>query len=312
MYDPTKPYKDQIVQKIQKTWDTPYVTVENGKVFKKNFHQFHPEYHHTDGIGTKGVYHWNQRTFKEAVLDGMAMNLNDLAMERSRPYAVVDHLFVPEDDHKAILETLDYLSKECLSRDIAITGGETAIHNNMEGMELSINMLGFVQDLKQNQLQPGDVLIGLESNGLHSNGFTRVRDLFNDYREEFTRPTNIYLEEVLGLNKKYQIHGMMHITGGAFTKLKDILGKADAKITSEHDLEPQPIFWDIYDKRVPDQEMYKTFNTGVGFVLGVPELQSEDFLKDIKDFKSDRIGEVVPGKGKVKIDSKFSPKELEY
>jgi len=198
MYDSTKPYKDRIIESIKETWNTPYVNVKDGKVYKKTFY---PEYHHTDGIGTKGVYHWQQRTFENAVLDALAMNLNDLAMERSWPYAIVDHLFVPEDDHEAILDIIDYLSGECLKRDIAITGGETAIHNNMEGMELSINMLGLTENKKINQLEAGDYLIGFESSGLHSNGFTVVRELFNEYRKDFTKPTNIYIDEILRLNK---------------------------------------------------------------------------------------------------------------
>jgi len=309
MYDSTKPYKDRIIESIKETWNTPYVNVKDGKVYKKTFY---PEYHHTDGIGTKGVYHWQQRTFENAVLDALAMNLNDLAMERSWPYAIVDHLFVPEDDHEAILDIIDYLSGECLKRDIAITGGETAIHNNMEGMELSINMLGLTKNKKINQLEAGDYLIGLESSGLHSNGFTVVRELFNEYRKDFTKPTNIYIDEILRLNKKYDIHGMMHITGGAFTKLKSILKETNAEINGTHDLIPQEIFWDIYDKGVSDEEMYKTFNNGIGFIIGVSKEEAEDLLKDIRMCEADIIGEVIQGKGKVKINSKFSPQKIEF
>jgi len=210
--------------------------------------------------------------------------------------------------HSYESETGPYL----LKRDIAITGGETAIHNNMEGMELSINMLGLTKNKKINQLEAGDYLIGLESSGLHSNGFTVVRELFNEYRKDFTKPTNIYIDEILRLNKKYDIHGMMHITGGAFTKLKSILKETNAEINGTHDLIPQEIFWDIYDKGVSDEEMYKTFNNGIGFIIGVSKEEAEDLLKDIRMCEADIIGEVIQGKGKVKINSKFSPQKIEF
>lgn len=308
MYDPTKPYKKQILELIKQTWETPYVSVKDG-IVKKKFS--YPEFHHTDGIGTKGIFHWEQRSFRNAVLDALAMNLNDLALMRATPYALIDHLFLPEDDKDAILELVKSLSEECGKRNIAVTGGETAIHNNMQGLEISVNLLGFVKELKPNLFKNNDVLIGIESSGLHSNGFTRVREIF-DYKPDFIVPTNIYLDTFLRLEKEFDIHGMMHITGGAFTKLKDLLYNADAIITNEHNLEPKEIFWELYKKGISDEEMYKTFNCGVGFVLGVSKEDSNRCLDEIKDFKADIIGKVIPGTGKIKIQSKFSDREIEY
>lgn len=80
MYDPTKPYKKQILELIKQTWETPYVSVK-GDIYPIIERKFsYPEVDHTDGIGTKGVYHWQQRTFGNAALDALAMNLNDLAL----------------------------------------------------------------------------------------------------------------------------------------------------------------------------------------------------------------------------------------
>lgn len=308
MYDPAKPYKKQILDLIRQTWGTPYVSVKD-RVVERKFS--YPEYHHSDGIGTKGVYHWEKRTFRNAVIDALAMNLNDLAMARARPYAIIDHLFLPEDDNSAIYEIMKYLTEECKSRNIAITGGETAIHNNMKGLELSVTMLGFVKKPKVNQFKINDVLIGIESNGLHSNGFTKVREIFgNEYRPEFTLPTNIYLDTILSLDEKFDIHGMMHITGGAFTKLKDLLYNSDAVITNNHKIKPKEIFLELYEKGISDEEMYKTFNCGIGFVLGINKKDVDKCLNEIKDFKADIIGEVVSGKDNVRIKSKFSKKEV--
>lgn len=312
MYNPTKPYKKQIIELIQQTWQTPYILIKKG-IIKKKFS--YPEYHHTDGIGTKGIYHWKKRSFKNAVIDALAMNLNDLALMRARPYAIINHLILPKEDEKAIIKLIYYLVEECKKRKIAISGGETAIHNNIEGLEISITMLGFVERPPLNKFKKGDILIGIESQGLHSNGFTKVREVFgNEYKEDFIRPTNIYLDTILSLNEHFEICGMVHITGGGFTKIKDFLSNnTDAIITKNHNLKPQKIFFELYKKGVSDKEMYRIFNCGIGFILGVNKKQAKEILKEIKkEFKADIIGEIKKGEGKIKIQSKFSNKEIEY
>ena len=310
MYDTTKPYKAEVLSLIKETWHTDYVKVVDGIVEKRfSF----PEYHHTDGIGTKGVYHWRMKTLRNAVLDALAMNLNDLAFIRAVPYALIDHIILPEDDRSAILEIIRHMSDECKKRDIAITGGETAVHDNAEGLEIGITMLGFIKHPKENRLKAGDLLIGIESNGIHSNGFTLIRKIFGkeEIKKEFTEPTEIYIDTILRLNEKFDIHGMMHITGGAFTKLKDIL-VGDAIIERDHKLEPHKIFWEIHERGISDEEMYKTFNNGIGFILGIEEEFAEDILSELKEFKADIIGRVVKGRGRVIIKSKFSDKIVTY
>jgi phosphoribosylformylglycinamidine cyclo-ligase len=301
-------YKNQILKLIQKTWETPYISVKN-QIVKKKFS--FSEYCHTDGIGTKGIYHWRKRTFKNAVLDALAMNLNDLLMMNARPYAVLNHLFLPRDDEKAILEIISQLSQECKKRKIAILGGETAIHNDVEGMELSITMLGFVKKPRENKFEIGDVLIGIESNGLHSNGFTKVREIFGkSFKKEFIKLTPIYFDEIYPLIEKFDIHGMVHITGGAFTKLKDLLNKADAIINRNHKLKPQPIFYEIQKRGVSEVQMYKIFNCGIGLILSVNPKEANNILSKIKNFKADMIGEIIPGTGKLIIKSAFSNKKI--
>ena len=129
MYNPTKPYKKKISEFIKQTWETPYISVSEGAypVIKKKFS--YPEIDHTDGIGTKGIYHWQEGTFKNAVIDALAMNLNDLAVVRAMPYKLQNHIMVPEEDER-ILEIIKTLVEECKKRNIAITGGENSFHNN--------------------------------------------------------------------------------------------------------------------------------------------------------------------------------------
>ena len=311
MYNPTKPYKYRILLLIESTWSSPYVKVKKGlyPVFERKIS--FPEVQHTDGIGTKGFYHWRKKSFRNAVLDALAMNLNDLAMVGATPYALQNHIVLPKDDHKAILAIVRELAKECRKRKIVMTGGETSIHSDMPGMDISITVSGFVKNFPENQCRVGDILIGIKSNGLHSNGITRVREIFgNQNREEFTAPTRIYLDEILSVMVRHKINGMMHITGGAFTKLKDILNKTDATINQPRKLQPQNIFREIYDSGVSDEKMYSTFNCGVGFVLSVPRSEAGKILSEIPN--SAVLGEVVRGVGKIKILSSFSGKIIRF
>ena len=131
----------------------------------------------------------------------------------------------------------------------------------------------------------------------------------NIYKPEFVEPTSIYSDTILTLDEQFDIHGMMHITGGAYTKLRDLLGCADVKINRNHKLQPQPIFRYLYKQGIPDEEMYKTFNCGVGFILSV---SPQDADKIVSGLDADIIGEVTSGSGKIKIESMFSDKEIEF
>ena len=311
MYNPSKPYKKEILELIQNTWQTPYLDVESSiyPIFTKKFS--YSEVDHTDGIGTKGYYHWKKQTFKNAAQDALAMNLNDFALVRAIPYKLQNHIQIPKDDSGSILEIMGALAGECRKRSIAMTGGETSIQNNVDGVEVSLTVSGFIPTPKPNQFQIGDILVGLKSNGLHSNGFTKVREIFGDeIREESTEPTALYLDTILELNEKVDIHGMMHITGGAYTKLKDVLsGGAEIEITNTHALKPQTIFYELHKKgKVTDEEMYRTFNCGIGFIFSISPTDKEKiaFNKNCV-----YIGEVVRGAGKVKIHSMFSNQTIE-
>ena len=239
------------------------------------------------------------------------MNLNDLALMRATPYRLQNHILICEDDKEAIVEIIKSLVYECQKRKIAITGGETSIHNNMEGLDISVTVSGFIKKIKPNKFRKGDILIGLKSNGLHSNGFTKVREIYkDDFRPEFVEPTRIYLDTMVNLEEKFDIGGMMHITGGAYTKLKDLLGDTDASVRNDHELQPQLIFRDLYKKGISDEEMYKTFNCGIGFIFSVLPKDAKEIISEIEE--ADIIGKIVSGSGKVKVKSAFSKRRIEY
>src|SRR3989344_1140367 len=307
MYNPSKPYIEDLQKLVKTTWETPYVSVRGG-VIKKKF--FYPEVFHVDGIGTKGLYHWQKRTFTAAVQDALAMNLNDMLYLRATPYAVTDHIFVPEDGGEAVLEIVKNLTLQCKKFSIAIAGGESAHRNTSEELEISLSLMGFVKKPRENRFEIGDTLIGIASSGLHANGFTKVRQIFGkEFRKEFVEPTAIYYPHVAELSEKFSIHGMMHITGGAFTKLKPLLRGANARISEP--LEPQSIFRRIYERGVSDAEMYHTFNCGNGFVLGIAPKSANAVIAELKKyFKAKIIGEITKGDGRVMVRSYFSKSEV--
>lgn len=312
MYDPSKPYKQRLLELIESTWDTPYINVQRGvyPVTKRKVEGY--DLDHTDGIGTKGVYHWAQQSFAEAAQDALAMNLNDLALMRATPYKLQNHIVLPSGDNKAAPLIITELALLCRKYQIAMTGGETSHQDTMQGMDLSISVTGFLDTILPNLLKPGDVLVGLPSSGLHSNGFSKVRALFGDtVRPEFIVPTTIYIDTVSRLGDAVDIHGMMHMTGGSYAKLLDILPKdADITIRRAHFLVPQSIFKEIYETGVTDKDMYQTFNCGIGFIMGMSAADAERAL-DLAP-EAAIVGKVTAGKGQVHVESSFSHKLVTY
>src|SRR3989344_1692916 len=288
MYNTTKPYTKKILELIKDCKaDIPAST---------------------DGIGTKGIYHWKYRTFRNAVLDAMAMNLNDMAVLRAKVTGLHNHIILPEEDEEAILEIVGNIARECKRRDIKILSGETAIHNTLSELEISVSVIGEYVQKRENKFERGNSLVGITSSGLHSNGFTKVREIFGEtFRNEFIEPTKVYYDAVLDLIRRYDIPGLCHITGGAFTKIKQYLNSNDATISDKHILLPQQIFRDI-SKVISDEEMYKTFNCGIGFTLSVSPADEKDIIYDLenKGLIASVIGNVTKGNGNVKIDSMFT------
>ena len=312
MYKPAKPYKRKIIEAIRKTWRSPYVDVEfdTYPIFrKKTAYNKYKEVDHTDGIGTKGVYHWKRGTFHAAVMDALAMNLNDLAIVRAVPYKLSNHVTMPVEDGR-ILRIVEAMAEECRIRKIAIVGGENSFHDNTEGLDISMTVSGFIKKPHINKCKSGDALIGFKSSGLHSNGFTAVRKVFKKKTlPEFTVPTKIYLDTILKLVEKYEVNGMMHITGGAFSKLKDILGpNLDAHIAHSKNTRPQKIFFDMYKKGLSNTAMYTTFNCGIGFVISVLKKDAEKIVKTVPGTAI--IGRVVKGSGRVFVESAFNKRQV--
>jgi phosphoribosylformylglycinamidine cyclo-ligase len=313
-YDTTKPYKKQILEAIQSTWETPYAKAfmppgSPYPIITTNYY-YKEQVDHTDGIGTKGALHYLHRTFASAVQDALAMNLNDLLVVRARPYKLQNHLIIEKDDHPAILEIVNCLAKECKARNIILSGGETSIQENMRGMDLSLTVSGFVPNAApQNEFQIGDALIGISSSGAHSNGFTYLRKLFGEMWPKLTEPTKVYWDIVYPLFATHNenIHGLAHIAGGGFTRLLDHLNGSSIFLYRNAWPDCNPIFSDYFKYKQDDEFMYKTFNCGVGMVLSVSQDKAEEIAKLVN---GEIIGVVSGGENRLHIESIFSNKTI--
>ncbi|MDP3770149.1 MAG: AIR synthase-related protein [Candidatus Sungbacteria bacterium] len=314
MYDSTKPYISEIKRLIQTTWNTKYLQVNTYGVRRKPGAPQGMEWRHTDGIGTKGKDHWRKRSFAAAVQDALAMNLNDFARDRCIPFEICDHIFLPVDDHEAMISIVSHMADLCRVHHLAITGGEPAIHEGSQGLEISITMLGVRRSFELNTYHENDILIGIGSSGAHSNGFTKIHQMFDDVQslpDDIITPTLIYYNCIEEIDRIFGIQGMTHITGGAFTKMKEFLGTNDAYLFRNHTLDPHPIFWELVRRGVGEEEMYKIFNCGIGFIIGVTPHVVSVCLKILRQlFSADVIGLVKPGTGSVHIQSMFSHREF--
>ncbi len=256
----------------------------------------------TDGVGSKILVAEKMGKYDTVGIDCIAMVVNDILCVGAEPTALVDYLAVEKPDPEVAIQIGEGLVAGANLSKIAIIGGETAslpgIINDLDLAATGIGLVDVDKIITGEKIEAGDVLIGIESSGIHSNGLSLARNVlfekaglgvddelpgYPDLKvgEELLNPTAIYVESVVELFKSdVDIHGLAHITGGGFTNLKRLKKGVGYDIT---DLpEPQPIFQSIYSFDVPLEEMYRVFNMGIGFVVVVKEDQAAQTLDIVK------------------------------
>ncbi len=269
---------------------------------------------HSDGVGTKVLIAEMMDKYDTIGIDCIAMNVNDLICMGSEPVALLDYLAVEKlGDH--VSEIVKGLAKGAKESGIAIVGGETALMPDvMRGFDLSAMSLGVVDKSKiitGKDIKPKDLVIGLESSGIHSNGLTLARKLLlSKYKvgdkipelgrtlgEELLEPTKIYVKPILEIANSCETHGLANITGGAFSKLMRLGEIANVGFSLESMPDPKPIFKLIQKLgNVSDREMYRTFNMGIGFCVIIPEKEKEKVMEICRKsgIKSWVIGRAIP------------------
>lgn len=275
---------------------------------------------HTDGVGTKVLIAQMARRFDTVGIDCVAMNVNDVICVGAEPVAFVDYIALNRADEKLVRELVKGLVEGAKQADVAIIGGETAVMPDVitgreKAFDLAGTVVGIVEKNKLvlgDKIAPNDIIIGVESNGLHSNGYSLVRKvLLRKYKikqriseldrtlgDELLRPTRIYVKPVLEILKSVEVHGLAHITGGAFTKLVRLTSKFGFELDSMP--EPQEIFKLVQKHaKISDKEMYSTFNMGIGLCVIIPK-GSEDSVIDAfrgHGMRTSVIGKVGDAKG---------------
>jgi len=274
----------------------------------------------TDGVGTKLRLAFQMNKHDSIGQDAVAMCVNDILVQGAEPLFFLDYLAVGKVDPKRVAEVVVGVAKGCEMAGCALIGGETAEMPGFYG-EDEYDIAGFsVGAVNRNQLidgskiQDGDVLIGLASTGLHSNGYSLARkivetvdldevfaELGETLGEALLRPTRIYVKSILPLIPGGGILGMAHITGGGLTgNIPRVLPQGLGVRIDTSTWERPPIFALL--QRLGDvawPEMYRTFNMGVGFVMIVHPEDAEKVCQELAALgeKCFVMGSVVPGEG---------------
>ncbi|KAG2472320.1 MAG: Phosphoribosylformylglycinamidine cyclo-ligase [Nitrosopumilales archaeon] len=272
---------------------------------------------HTDGVGTKVLIANMMKKFDTVGIDCVAMNVNDIICIGATPISFVDYIAVNKNDKAALKKIVQGLVKGAKKANVPIVGGETAIMPDViSGNHFSFDLVGMVvgmltkkQMILGNKIKRGDVIIGVQSSGLHSNGYSLARKaLLSKYSLQdrikgigklgnaLLTPTQVYVKPVLSVLEKCKVHGMAHITGGSFTKLLRL--KKTGYLLDQMPT-PLPIFQIIENEGVSRQEMYKTFNMGIGFCVIAPKNEEGQINSTFKKFgmKSKRVGKIIAKKG---------------
>lgn len=275
-----------------------------------------------DGVGTKLKIAVLAKKHDTVGIDAVAMNVNDILCTGAEPLFFLDYIAFSKLDSAVLVEVVKGINAGCLDAGCALIGGETA---QMPGMykENDYDVAGFCVGVLEEKkivdgtkINAGDAVIGLESNGIHSNGYSLARRVFSQrellrMHQELLKPTRIYVRPVLALLRELEkqrrpaIKGIAHITGGAFyDKIARILPKHLNVQIKKNSWSVPKIFRLIQNKgNIEDKEMYHTFNMGVGMVLIVDQRAAQEMISYLADFKlkSWVIGEVIAGKKEVEI-----------
>lgn len=260
---------------------------------------------HTDGVGTKVLIAQMLNRFDTVGIDCIAMNVNDLICVGAQPLVFEDYIALGRADRQLIMELMRGIVRGAKEANIVVAGGETAVMPdvikgiNGKAFDLAGTVVGLVkknQIVTGSSLKAGDIVLGVESSGIHSNGLSLARkvlltnhkideelsQLGKSVGEELLTPTTIYVRPILEVlaRLRSQISGLAHITGGAFSKLKRIGEYADVGFKLDHMPEPPSIFQLVQKEgRITSREMYKTFNMGIGFCICVAQGYAEEVTR---------------------------------
>ena len=280
----------------------------------------------TDGVGTKIRVAQLMDRHDTIGVDCVAMCVNDIICCGAKPLFFLDYIAIGKNDPEKVASIVSGVAEGCVQAGCALIGGETAEHPGVMAAH-DYDLAGFAVGIvdKEKMLDPsmvaaGDVIISLQSSGLHSNGFSLVRKALDvehakldEWSEELggelggvlLQPTQIYVKPVLSAMEAAQIHGVSHITGGGFYEnIPRCLPKGMTAKIDKSALRIDPIFRMIQRLgNIPERDMFNTFNMGTGMALIVDKNDADKVrTRLLAAGQAPRIiGEVVPGDGGVEL-----------
>jgi len=279
----------------------------------------------TDGVGTKIMLAKELSCFDQIGIDLVAMCVNDVITLGAKPLFFLDYFATSKLKVSEATNIIKGIAEGCLQSDIALIGGETA---EMPGVYQSgdfdlagfcVGVVDYEKIIDGQHIKPTDSIIGIESSGPHSNGYSLIRKIIEvnsinlqdklDDRtlgEAIIQPTTIYAKAINHLQETYDIHGMAHITGGGFKE--NIVRILPENINAEIDLnawqQPEVFNWIQTVGNVDHEEMLRTFNCGIGYVLVVNNSDSKRVINKLAEtgHKAFLIGEITTGKKEVRLN----------
>ena len=283
----------------------------------------------TDGCGTKVKLAILMDKHDTIGIDAVAMCVNDIICVGARPLFFLDYIACGKNVPEKIAAIVSGVAEGCVQSGAALIGGETAEHPGLmptEDYDLAGFAVGIVDKKKildNKKMKAGDVIIALASSGVHSNGFSLVRKVFDidnnpaslyqpsealggkTIAETLLTPTKIYVKSVLALLDKVEVKGISHITGGGFYENipRSIPEGLSARITKSA-VKVLPIFDLIASVgNIPERDMYNTYNMGVGMSIVVSPDKVDEALSILRECGEDAyvIGEIIPGDGGVEF-----------
>ena len=281
----------------------------------------------TDGVGTKLMLAFQMDKHDTIGIDVVAMCVNDILCQGAKPLFFLDYIACGKNYPEKIAQIVAGVAEGCVQGGMALVGGETAEMPDMYSEE-DYDLAGFAVGVAEKSeiitgqnVKAGDVLVGLPSSGVHSNGFSLVRQLlFKDNNmsvstkvdelggtlgEALLTPTKIYVKAVENTLQQYKVSGMSHVTGGGFYEnIPRMIPDGLCAKVSTKDIEPLPIFDFIQSVgQLESQSMYSTFNMGIGLVVSLPADQADGFVSELNNRgeKPVILGEVVVGEEKISL-----------
>lgn len=286
----------------------------------------------TDGVGTKLKLAFASGRHSTVGIDLVAMSVNDCLCSGAEPLFFLDYVAMSKDDPELTRQIVEGISRGCVESECALLGGETAILPDFYApgeYDLAGFCVGVVERkrvLTGEDVKPGDKIVGIASSGLHSNGYslarrivaerfgpeldTHVPELGATVLDALLEPTHLYVQAIKSTAQHYRVkrvvHAMAHITGGGLLENPPRVLPQGCAIRIERNWDVPPIFpWLKRLGEVPDAEMFRVFNMGIGFIVIVADFYAESLARHIRDESGKAawvIGEVIPGNGEVLID----------